>query len=484
MSDESLAFLPAWRLLEQLRAGQITSRALLELYLRRVERLNPRINAVIHLDAARARAAADAADAARAKGEWLGPLHGLPLTVKDTNNVAGWPSTWGDPALRDNVPARSAEIIRRLEAAGAVLFGKTNIPLNALDWQSYNAIHGTTRNPWNAERSPGGSSGGSAAAVAAGLTALELGSDAGGSIRIPAHFSGVYGHKPTPGLLPIDGTGRPGTVLENDLVVSGPLARGVRDLGLALDVLAGPAGPAARAWRVELPPPRGTQAHEFRVSVVLDSPAAEVDAAYQALISALAEKLKAAGARVTFNALPFADHTAHHATYLRLLRGSVSARLPEAVFTQAVAATEGQAGGNASFYVAQSNAAFAQRHRDWLLAEEARARLKADWSAFFEEYDVVIAPASTVPAFPLDEQRPREERTLRVNGRDADYNDQLFWAGLATLPSLPATSAPIGFVEGLPVGVQIVGPSHEDRTTLAFAAVLEALHGFAPPPGF
>jgi len=485
MANPDLAFLPAWALLERLRRGTLSARALLEWQLARVERHNPALNAIIHLDVARARAAADAADAARAAGAPLGALHGLPMTVKETNNVAGWPTTYGDPAWRDAVPPRSAEVIRRLEAAGAILFGKTNVPINALDWQSYNAIHGTTRNPWNLARSPGGSSGGSAAAVAAGLTPLELGGDAGGSIRIPAHFCGVAGHKPTPGVVPSLGNGRPTDLLENDLLVAGPMARCVRDLALALDVIAGPAGAQAVAWRLALPPPRATQLNGLRVAVVTTSPAAEVDDGYQRAIRALAETLGQAGARVTLGALPFTDHAAHHATYLRLLRGAAAARLPEPAFEAAIAATE-TAGVNApSAYVAQMNGAFAQRHRAWLLGEEARARLKADWAAFFEEFDVVIAPCSTVTAFPLDEARPREERVLRVNGRDADYNDQLFWAGLATLPSLPATAVPIGLTEdGLPLGVQVIGAAWEDRTTLSVAACIEVLTPLPLPPGF
>ncbi len=479
----SEAYLPAWALLHQLRRGETTSRALLDRMLERVARVNPGINAIILQDAPRARAAADAADAALARGEPLGALHGLPMTVKETNNVAGWPTTFGDPACRDEVPARSAEIIRRLEAAGAVIFGKTNVPLNALDWQSYNAIYGTTRNPWNPAHSPGGSSGGSAAALAAGLTPLELGSDAGGSIRIPAAFCGVYGHKPTPGLVPGEGNGR-GSLLDNDLVTSGPLARSVKDLSLALEVLAGPAGERSKAWRLHLPPARATQAREFRVALLETSPVAEVAEEYRAAIRTLGERLRGMGAKVSLNVLPFSDHAAHHAAYVQLLRGSAVTRLPEPVFQAAIAETEKHA-SNATPYVRQMSAAYAQRHRAWLQAEEYRAGLKRDWASFFEEFDVLVAPAAMGPAFPLDEARPREERTLRINGRDADYNDTLFWAGIATLPSLPATTAPIGFsATGLPLGVQVLGPAWEDRTTLAFAAVLEALLPFSPPPGY
>lgn len=485
MNENELTRLPAWRLAEQLRRGEVSARAALEAHLARVARHNPALNAIIHLDAARARARADAADAARAAGVPPGPLHGLPMTVKEIHNVAGWPTTYGDPAWRDHVPERSAEVIHRLEAAGAVLFGKTNVPINALDWQSYNAIHGTTRNPWDLERSPGGSSGGSAAALAAGMTPLELGSDAGGSIRIPGHFCGVSGHKPTPGLVPFLGNGRPADVLENDLVVSGPMARCVRDLALALDVLAGPAGVAAKAWRLALPPPRATQLGGLRVAVLTTSPVAEVEEEYQASLRALAATLEAQGARVRLGAVPFADHTAHHATYLRLLRGAAAARLPEPVFEAAITATETPGTNPPSAYVAAMQGAYAQRHRAWLQAEEARARLKADWAAFFEEFDVLIAPCSTVAAFPLDEARPREERVLHVNGRDRDYNDQLFWAGLATLPSLPATSVPIGLNgQGLPLGVQVIAGAWEDRTALAVAAAIEALRPAAWPPGF
>ncbi|MGQ4273849.1 amidase [Terrihabitans sp. B22-R8] len=478
---EDLAFAPAVDLVGSLARREISARALLELHIARIARY-PEINAVIFTDLDAARARADEADAALARGESWGPLHGLPMTVKETNIVAGWPTTYGDPAARDHVPERSAVIIDRLRDAGAIIFGKTNVPLNALDWQSYNAIHGTTRNPWDLSRTPGGSSGGATAALAAGLVPLELGSDAGGSIRFPAHFCGVYGHKPTPGVVPVDGNERPGSLLDNDLVVSGPLARSVADLELAFDVLAGPAGPDAIAWRLELPAPRATRLSDFRVGFVKDSPVAEVDEPYRAAIRALAQRLRDEGASVTEDVLPFTDHEAHHATYLQLLRGSASSRLAQAAYEDAVRRAETTS--NDSPYVKRMLGAFAQRHRDWILAEEARARLKRDWAAFFERFDVLIAPVCAGAAFPIDEDTPREQRTLAINGRRVDYNDQLFWAGLATLPSLPATAAPIGEVDGLPLGVQIIGPYLEDRTTLAFAAELERLWSFRAPKGF
>lgn len=479
----ALAFASATELLDRLARREFTARELLEFHLDRLDRLNSSVNAIIFTDLAAARARADEADAATARGERWGPLHGLPMTVKETHNVAGWPTTYGDPALAGFVPARNAAVIERLQAAGAVIFGKTNVPLNALDWQSYNAIHGTTRNPWNLERTPGGSSGGASAALAAGLTPLELGSDAGGSIRFPSHFCGVFGHKPTPGVVSAFGNERNGRLLDNDLVTSGPMARSVADLSLALEVVVGAAGPLAAAWRLELPRARATRLKDFRVSVITDSLAAEVDEPYRAAIRSLAARLRAEGAEVIEEELPFTDHAAHHATYLQLLRGSASIGLPDATFEDAVRRSAEQS-SNASRYIRQTAQAYAQHHRDWLKAQEARARLKRDWAAFFENVDVVIAPTTVCAAFPIDEARPREERLLRVNGRDVDYNDQLFWAGLATLPSLPATATPIGLVEGLPVGVQVIGPYLHDRTTLAFAAELERLHPFVPPPGF
>ncbi|MGV7032727.1 amidase [Methylobacterium symbioticum] len=479
---EDLAFAPAVTMLDRLARRDVSARALLELHLARIARF-PQINAVIFADPDAARARADAADAALARGERWGPLHGLPMTVKETNNVAGWPTTYGDPAFASQVPAHSAVAVERLLAAGAIIFGKTNVPINALDWQSYNALHGTTRNPWDLTRTPGGSSGGATAALAAGLVPLELGSDAGGSIRLPAHFCGVFGHKPTPGVVPNLGNERPGSLLDNDLVVSGPLARSVADLMLALDVLAGPAGPDAAAWRLALPPPRITGLRGARVALISDSPMAEVDGRYRAVIRDLGQRLRAEGAEVVQDALPFDDHERHHATYLQLLRGAASGRLPQAAFDDAV--RRSAAGDpDASPYVSRTVTAYAQRHRDWIAASEIRAGLKRDWSAFFTRFDVVVAPAGVGPAFPVDEERPREERTLTVNGHQTDYNDQLFWAGLATLASLPATAAPVGSIDGLPVGVQIIGAYLEDRTTLAFAAELERLNPFTPPTGF
>lgn len=483
-APEALAFASAVDLLEALRRGDVTSRALLELYLGRIERHNPALNAVIFLEAEAARARADAADAARARGESWGPLHGLPMTVKESHHIAGWPTTWGDPATADFRPEATGVVVQRLLDAGAIVFGKTNVPIHLLDWQSYNAIHGTTHNPWRRGVTPGGSSGGSAVALAAGFTAAELGSDAGGSVRMPAHFCGVFGHRPSIHVVPQAGNDRPGSTIGNEVSTSGPMARSAGDLDLLLGILAGPAGPDAIAWRLELPEPRARKLKDFRVAVLYGSSIAEVDEAYASRLRALVERLRAEGVNVNDNARPDFGDAEHHHVLLQVLRGAASARPPQAAVDAALARLKTTAADDHS-YVAESDRALTQSHRAWLGIQERRAAIQRAWASFFESYDVLLAPVTTGAAFPLDEDRPREARTLTINGRQADYNDQLFWAGIATLAGLPASVAPIGdTADGLPVGVQIVGPYLEDRTPIAFAAALEELYGFRRPPDF
>ncbi|MEI2735803.1 MAG: amidase family protein [Rhodoblastus sp.] len=257
--DEKLAFASARALAAMVREKKTSAVELLDFFLARVERLNPRINAVILQRADEARKEAAACDAMTAKGQSLGPLHGVPMTVKESFDVAGTPSTWGLTAHRDNIAKEDALSVARLKAAGAIVFGKTNVPVWLADWQSFNPIYGTTSNPWNVERTPGGSSGGSAAALAAGLTGLELGSDIGASIRNPAHYCGVYGHKPTFDICPRDGHLLPGAYSHGDLAVIGPLARSAYDLEMALDIIAGPNSLDATGLRLELPRSDKTQ---------------------------------------------------------------------------------------------------------------------------------------------------------------------------------------------------------------------------------
>src|ERR1700730_6848241 len=246
-------FQSARELASQIRRKKIGCAELLELYLARVAKYNPALNAIIATDLEGARKRARAADRALARKQPWGPLHGLPMTIKESYDVVGMPTTRGVPELKDNFPSHNALAVDRLLAAGVVLFGKTNVPIHLADYQSYNAIYGTTNNPWDLSRAPGGSSGGSAAALAAGLTGLEAGSDIGSSIRNPAHYCGVFGLKPTLGVASPKGQALPGTHADADISVIGPLARGAADLDLALDVMAGPDKIDGVAWKLDLP---------------------------------------------------------------------------------------------------------------------------------------------------------------------------------------------------------------------------------------
>lgn len=486
--SEQAATDPAWWTARQsaaaLAAGKISARELLDHTIARIERLDAQINAVVVRDFDRAREAAKAADAALAKGE-RGPLLGVPMTVKESYAVAGLPSSWGLPEFRDNRPAEDAVAVARLKAAGATVIGKTNVPTALADWQSVNAIYGLTRNPWDLERTPGGSSGGGAAAIAAGFVALEMGSDIAGSIRVPAAFCGIYGHKPSYGLLPLRGHGFPGTIGAADLSVIGPLARSADDLDLALEIAAGPDGEDAIAYRLTLPPPRHAVLRDFRVLVIDAHPAIPTAESIQAALERLATQLRAAGVRVARESRNLPDLVAANRTFLRLLMPILTARLPPeqlAVLRADAAALPPQADSIA----AQGLRASVIGHGEWLAANEARAVLRRQWRELFGEFDVVLTPAFSTVAFPHDYSADPDARLADIDGAKIPYSDQLVWPGLATAPGLPATVAPLGCdAAGLPVGIAINGPRFEDRTPIAFAGLIaEAFGGFVPPPAF
>lgn len=483
MSD--LAFKTAVELAQAIRTKRIGSLELLEHFLARVERYNPALNALAVPDVERARSRAREADAALARGESWGPLHGLPMTVKESYNVAGLPTTWGAPELKDNVPETNALAVDRLLGAGAVLFGKSNVPLMLADFQSYNKLYGTTNNPWDHGRTPGGSSGGSAAMLAAGLTGLEAGSDIGGSIRNPAHYCGVYGHKPTWGILPPRGHALPGVLTPSDISVVGPLARGPEDLALALDVMAGPDRLDATGWQLELPAPRHGSLGNYRVAVWLDDPMSPVDREVTDRLQAVVEALARCGAKIDEKARPPIDKAAAYSIYLKLLQAVMSARKPEAAFREALEKAAALPADDSS-QSAQMLRASVMYYREWAAANEARTHLRWRWAEFFEDYDVLLCPISATAAFPHDHSEDADARTLRVNGREVPYFQQLFWAGLFGVALLPSTIAPAGRTPaGLPVGVQIVGPALGDRMTIDFARLLaQEIGGFVPPPGY
>jgi amidase len=478
-------FLSATRLAAEIRDRHVGCAELLDFFVARAERYNPGLNAIVVWQVEPARERARAADAALARGEIWGPLHGVPMTVKESFNLAGLPTTWGDPEWRNNIAAENAVVVERLLAAGAIIYGKTNVPYMLMDSQSYNDIYGTTNNPWDRARGPGGSSGGEGAALAAGLSALGAGSDIAGSLRNPAHYCGVYGHKPSWGLIPPRGHAPPGVLTPADISVVGPMARHAADLDLALSVLAGPDLLPQPAWRLELAPPRHRNLADFRVAVWTRSPLCEIDASVVARFDAAAVALRQAGAAVDENARPPLDDEEHHRLFMLLLRAATASRLSDPAYAEQQALAATIAADDTSFRAAVARGA-TLTHRDWGRLNEARTKLRYAWRDFFQRYDVLLTPVAASAAFRHDHNPDRDARMIRVNNRPVPYGAQRFWAGPASLSYLPATAAPLGLTEeGLPVGCQIIGAESEDRTTIEFARLLAAaIGGFVPPPGF
>jgi amidase len=477
----------AFALADDIRAGKLSASEVLEYFLARVDRFNPRINAVVALDVDRAREQAQAADNAAMRGENWGPLHGVPLTIKDAFCTEGLVTVGGIPECSDNVPGVNAIAVQRYVDAGAVLFGKTNVPFMSSDLQSFNAVYGTTNNPWDTTRTCGGSSGGAAAALAAGLTPLELGSDIGGSIRTPSHFNGVFGHKPSYGLIPQRGHLPPGEGVlgETDLSVVGPLGTCVADLQRALDVLAGPAPEDACAWRLELPPPAFTDVRGLRVAVWADDDFCPVDAEVSGSVRAAAETLAKLGAKVDERARPRVDPRGNHNNYMQLLLAAMAGGMPDEVYAMARQRVDAGPADDMSDEMLQLRG-IALSHRDWLKRNESRLQTRAAWMAFFQDFDVLLCPCAHVVAFPHDHEPDMHKRRLLVNGVERPYTELLGWAGLTLNGYLPVTAVPAGASTlGLPIGMQVVGPFLGDRTTLATAAVLEQHHrGFVAPPGY
>ncbi len=321
----------AFAIARDIKAGALSSVEVLDFFLGRVARFNGEINAVVALDEARARERALAADAAAARGEDWGPLHGVPLTIKDAFCTEGLVTTGGSPEFRDHVPARNATAVQRYLDAGAIVFGKTNVPFMSGDVQTFNDVYGVTRNPWNPERTCGGSSGGAAAALAAGLTPLELGSDIGGSIRVPSHFSGIFGHKSSQGIVSLAGHLPPGedVLAEPDLSVAGPLGTCVDDLEQALDLLLGPSAQDAPAWRLALPAAGFTDASGLRVAVWADDPFCPVDSEVLRCINTVAGTLQHLGAHVDLEARPDIDPEANHHNFMQLMMAVIAETIPE-----------------------------------------------------------------------------------------------------------------------------------------------------------
>jgi len=488
LAKSEWSFKTAIELSAALAAKQVSAVELAQDAISRIERHDARINAICVRDFERGLDAARAADAARARGETR-PLLGIPLTVKESYNVAGLPTTWGFPAQKDFTPPEDALSISRAKAAGGVILGKTNVPVGLGDWQSYNEIYGTTNNPFDLGRTPGGSSGGSAAALAAGYGPLSLGSDIGGSLRVPAFHCGVYAHKPTYNVAPVRGHTPPPfppIPLDRDMAVIGPMARSAADLSLLLDVIAGPDPlDAGVGYKLTLPPPRRNALKDFRVLVVDSDPVLPSDKDIRGAIEKLAGGLARSGVNVARQSPLLPDFAESSRLYMRMLMSFLGAFFAPEVIAGAQAGAAQLTADNKSL-AAERLRGMTQSHRDWVLDDGARGRLRAQWRELFKTFDAVICPIMPTPAYPHDHSSQQEARRVKIDGKDYAYPDQLAWPGIATLPGLPATAIPLGLSpEGLPVGIQIVGPWLEDRTPLELAALIEReFGGFVPPPMF
>jgi amidase len=436
----------ATALVSALATREISAVELASVAIEHIERLDPPINAVVVRDFERALEAARSADEALARGERR-PLLGLTMTVKEAHNVAGLPTTWGSEAFKDWIAPADSVGVARLKAAGAIILGKTNVPPFLSDWQSANPVYGRTNHPLDPKRTPGGSSGGGAAALAAGMVPLEFGSDIGGSIRVPAAFCGVYGHKPSHELIPQRGHAPPG--LEGagvELNVVGPMARSVDDLELALSILAGPDEDRAVAYRLELPTPRHNRLADYRVLIIDSHPIAALDSEIHGALDGFAGEIERAGATVARRSDLMPDLAEGFAAYAALLMPIVTRGTP-----------------------AQPQAASAH---DWMRALDVQWAFRRRWATLFKTFDVVVAPVFGVVAFE-HQIGDFDSRTHVIDGKVTPYRDQVAWPAIATLANLPATAVPIGVTRtGLPIGAQIVGPYLEDLTTLAFARLV------------
>lgn len=494
MIPSPLCDLSATEALARLRSQDISSRELLEACIARGDALNPSLNAVVTHNLAAARTRADEADQATGRGESWGPLHGLPMTLKDAWEVPGMPCIGGAPEHRNHQPKQAGPAIQRLLNAGAIAYGKTNVPYKSLDVQTYNPVFGTTGNPWDPGKTCGGSSGGAAVAVATGMTPLELGSDIGGSIRIPAHFCGVYGHKATYSLIPMRGhvPGDPGSLSEPPLVVAGPIARTADDLALLFDIVAGPAPAMQPGWTACLPQPRHMRIDQYRVLVWVDDPDCPIDTEMAAVYQHLGQALKSAGVQVDVGSPLGMGLKDIYPVYFAQLGSVMGAWLrPDELRAKGLVAPFGRAtpsvmralGKLVPYRSDQLMKGLTAGLGDWFELVEQGNRLREAFIKVFDRYDVVLMPPTYTPAFAHDHGFTATRR-ITVDGVRRHYADLFMWIAPATLMGLPATSAPIGqTAKGLPVGVQIMGGPFQDRVTMHFAKLLaDVAGGFVKPP--
>ena len=476
--------LPMHQLISKINNKEISSQELLEIQLEHISEHNASINAVITINKDLARKKAIEADEAMQKGENWGPLHGLPITMKDAYEVKDIISTGGSVKWKDHIPASNAVVADRLQQAGAIVFGKTNVPLLSGDWQSYNELYGVTNNPWNTHKTPGGSSGGSAAAVSMGFSSLEVGSDIGGSARVHAHFCVVYGLKPSYGLIPLLGhlPPPPGILSHQDtLSVAGPIARSPKDIQIALSVLAGTSPLEQKGWKLDLPPARHQKIKDFRVAIWPNDPFCNVENAISDAIEGFANQIGKLGATVqetnTGVSLQMNDDI-----YWNMSMPIIASGFPKSTLEKMKEFLRNSDPNDTNLRVRHARAALL-KHKSWLSFNERRLHIKAMWEEFFASFDVLICPVVFTTAFDHNHEPDMYNRTITVDGVDRKYFELTVWPSVATLPQLPSLAIPIGQnAEGLPIGVQVIGPYLEDYTPIAFAQAIEGVcSGYTPP---
>ena len=450
---KDVALLSTVEQVDLISRGEISSRELTEHCIDRIQRRDGEINAVVTRDFETALIDADAADSAQAEGKALGRLHGVPITVKDALETKGLRSTGGAVELTDNVPDRDAAVVNAVRREGAIVMGKTNLPRWSGDIQAYNEIFGTTNNPWDLSRGPGGSSGGAAAAVAMGFTSFEIGTDIGGSIRFPAAFNGIWGHKPSFGVIPTTGylDHVNGGVNEADVNVFGPLARSSHDLELLLDVMKRDSPP----WVAQLGS-APTNIGDLRVAAWLDDDFCPIDNEVLQNLETVVHELEKDGVPVDRTARPDIDPDEAAMLGLWLVQRATS----------------------------QSSESDGPGHRIWLDHHVRREQIRLKWAEFFSSYDAVIMPVCFVPPFEHQQEGDFLSRTLLCNEEQRSYLDVVKWTTMVGMAYLPSTVPPTGLGEsGLPIGCQVVGSYGSDRTTIAVASHIgKLMGGYQPPP--
>jgi amidase len=478
------AFDSATKIAADLSKGRYSARELTQSYIARIEKLDRDINAVVVRRFDEALKEAAAADADRAAGRIAGPLHGMPITIKECFDLTGFPSTYGHPERANHKAAADAVAVSRLKAAGAIVLGKTNVPKDLADWESYNAVYGHTRNPWDLNRTPGGSSGGSAAAMAAGLSALEVGSDIAGSIRVPSTFCGVFGHKPTFGVVPIRGGNSPDdAAAPKDIQVAGPIARSAADLEMAFDIIAGPDQADGSGWSYTLLQESRNDLKGWRIAIVADDATFRVDGSIRTALARLGDALASGGASVDREAALPLPGEEQHELYLTLLRSVTASRYPVQEIEALRAKAQSYAASDKS-YEALMHRGLTLSHAAWIAADDRRLALRQRWREFFTRYDVLICPVTTTPAYPHMKGIARAQQLFIVDGEKRPAANNYYWIGIPSLSYLPATAIPIGMTaDGIPVGAQIIGREFGDKRCMRLARLIETtFREFEPPP--